>query len=131
MDIKLIKGLKYPDEYLTRFFFQNNLNSRSENLLDLGCGNGNNSSLFFQYSWNIYGIDIENSHIDDANNNFILFQKEINDTNIFLFECNDMLEGLYKLKRKFNTILLASSVYYLNREKISELFKTLISNVCL
>ena len=36
MNIKKIKGLKFPDEYLTRFFFKNKLFKKKEVLLSLG-----------------------------------------------------------------------------------------------
>ena len=50
LNIKDIKGLKYPDEYFIKFFFKNELHKK-QNLkyLEFGCGNGSNLMLPFQY----------------------------------------------------------------------------------
>jgi hypothetical protein len=46
MNIKKIEGLKFPDEYLIRFFFKNKLFNKKGDVIEFGCANGNNLSLF-------------------------------------------------------------------------------------
>jgi hypothetical protein len=47
MDIRNTLGLKFPDEYVTRFYFKKGLQSLAGTALELGCGNGNNLALFY------------------------------------------------------------------------------------
>ena len=40
--IREFRGLKFPDEFLTRFFFKYGHDRRTGRVVELGCGNGNN-----------------------------------------------------------------------------------------
>ena len=40
--IHKINGLKFPDEYIIKFFFNEKLEKKRGKVLELGCGNGNN-----------------------------------------------------------------------------------------
>ena len=58
--LKDIKGDKYPDEYFIKFFFSNKLDEITDlNVLELGCGNGNNLMLPYSFGASITGIDID------------------------------------------------------------------------
>ena len=46
MLITEIKGLKFPDESLVRFFFKSGFEAVKESVLELGCGSGNNLRLY-------------------------------------------------------------------------------------
>ena len=117
--LKNIKGLKYPDEHLVRFFFKEKLNQSTGSVLELGCGNGNNLTLFAEYNWNVIGIDINNKLIDAANSNFQLLNK-----NNFQFQTDDMVKFIENYHgEEFDCFLLPSSLYYLSEEKIVELLK--------
>lgn len=123
MRLKDILGLKYPDEFIIKFFFKERLFENVGNVLELGCANGNNLSLFYNFGWNVCGVDIDNQGIDWANNNYQLYKKEINGKNISAFYVNDMINYLKKNTFKpFDVLLLPSSIYYLEKGKIEELF---------
>ena len=50
INIKEIKGLKYPDEYFIKFFFKNRLQEKKDlTYLEFGCGNGSNLMLPYSY----------------------------------------------------------------------------------
>lgn len=46
MRLSDIDGLKFPDEYVIKFFFKEGLHKNSAKVLELGCANGNNARLF-------------------------------------------------------------------------------------
>jgi len=109
MRIPNIKGLKFPDEYVVRAFFKNGLAQKSGRVIEFGCGNGNNLSLFYQYGWGVVGIDIFEHSIRDANANFAEIAKE-NANGTYEFTSQDMLQ--YTPQQKFDAILFPSSLYY-------------------
>ena len=61
--LRKLKGLKFPEEFLTRFFFKEKLFKHKGHVLELGCGNGNNLTLFNQFGWRTTGVDINNRNI--------------------------------------------------------------------
>ena len=88
--LKNIRGLKYPDIYITRFFFKEILHKSPGKVLELGCGNGNNLMLFVEYNWNVTGIDNNNKAINNANYNFGLLKKKNSKLNKYRFLKKDM-----------------------------------------
>jgi len=123
MLIKQIQGLKFPDEYIIRFFFKEGLDKRKGSVLELGCGNGNNLTLFYQYGWKVSGVDINSGPLRQGKTNF----KKIRETN--------KLSPAAKLLQKdmvdfcasyvgpgFDVLLLPSSIYYLSYPRIKQLF---------
>jgi len=65
MMLKNIRGLKYPDIYITRFFFKEILHKSPGKVLELGCGNGSNLTLFVEYNWNVYGLSNSKNYLDE------------------------------------------------------------------
>lgn len=70
MHIREVRGLKYPDIFVTRFFFASSFHRTGGHVLELGCGNGNNLMLYDAYGWEVTGIDISQSALNDARHNF-------------------------------------------------------------
>ncbi len=68
--IKDIRGLKYPEAYMIRFFFKNGLHNMPGRVLEAGCANGCNLRLFREYDWETVGIDISQQAICDGEANF-------------------------------------------------------------
>ena len=54
--IKELKGLRFPDEYVIKFFFKSGLHASPGRVVEFGCGNGNNLSLFRAYGWDVTGL---------------------------------------------------------------------------
>lgn len=67
MHIKDLRGLRFPEEQLVRFFFKSGLHQVPGRVLELGCGNGCNLRLFAEYGWTGDGIDLD---VEDARHNF-------------------------------------------------------------
>lgn len=61
-----IRGLKYPDEFAVRHFFKRGLAARPGAVLELGCGVGNNLSLYAAYGWTCTGVDFDEAALADA-----------------------------------------------------------------
>lgn len=61
-----IRGLKYPDEFVVRHFFKRGLSTRPGAVLELGCGVGNNLSLYAAYGWACTGVDFDEAALADA-----------------------------------------------------------------
>ena len=118
------KGLKFPDEYLTRFFFKEKLYTKKNNVLELGCGNGNSLNLFYQYGWEVFGVDNDPVSIKRANGNFKMLKTKFKFKNKYFFLKEDMFNFINKnTKKKFNTIIFSNSIYYLDSYKIVKILK--------
>lgn len=110
--LRNIKGLKYPDEMLIRFFFKTGLHGRAGKVVEFGCDNGCNLQLFAEFGHTTLGLDLNESSISNANENFKLYKREN-----YRFVCGDMYSFLKELgEEKFDTVLIPSSVYYLPKE---------------
>lgn len=70
MNLTDLKGLRFPDEFLIKFFYKTGCHCRAGRVLELGCGNGNNLLLFHEYGWKTVGVDICNDSLADAEHNF-------------------------------------------------------------
>jgi len=123
--VKEIRGLKYPDEYFTKFFFKNKLHKKSNlKYLEFGCGNGSNLMLPYQYNNEVIGIDYDSLLVSDANYNFEL----LNGAN-FKFYADDMRESIKKQKDiKADVFILASVIYYISKNDFITFLKDTISN---
>ncbi|MGC8924393.1 MAG: class I SAM-dependent methyltransferase [Calditerrivibrio sp.] len=120
--ISNIKGLKYPDLYVTKFFFKEKLDKITGNVLELGCGNGNNLSLFYSYEYDVVGIDIDDDEIKNARYNFENLFKTDSD-NSFQFYCGDIrdLNSLLSSEVKYDVVLLPNIINYIRREEFKKL----------
>lgn len=125
MLLSQIKGLKFPDEYVTKFFFKEGLHRQVGNVLELGCGNGNNLRLFYEFGWNTVGVDFGEDQIADANSYFETLKNSEKLANEFRFSCMDMVEFISPKLGRFDVLLLPSSMYYLNPMQIDAMFKRL------
>jgi SAM-dependent methyltransferase len=68
------KGLnlnKYPFDNVVSFVFRNRNNITPNNVLDIGCGAGNNSWFLAKEGFNVYGIDGSISAINYCRDRFI------------------------------------------------------------
>ncbi len=120
--IKQLQGLLFPDDYLVKFFFKTKLNKRKKNVLELGCSNGNNLSLFFNYGWNVSGVDSNLKNILNAKHNFKILKKKLFLQNNYLFFKEDMLSFIKKQDNlSYDTIIFANSLYYLEYQQIIEI----------
>jgi hypothetical protein len=124
--IKKIKGLKYPDEYFTKFFFKAKLHERNNlTYLEFGCGNGSNLMLPYSYDNNVIGIDYDCKLIENANFNFSLFDKKNN----FNFYCNDMRKFVKDHEDIYADIfVLPSVIYYISKEDFIVFLDDVIKN---
>lgn len=66
LPISDIRGLIYPDEYVVRHFFKNGLKDRPGRVLELGCGDGNNLSLYAGFGWHVTGVDYDPEALANA-----------------------------------------------------------------
>ena len=125
-----INGLKFPDESLVRFFFKSDLNNISESVLELGCGSGNNLRLFYEYGWDVTGVDLSAQAISDATNNLSRLQSEYQLRNNFQLIHDNMLHFFQNFSMKaFHTVLFPSSLFYLRYEDILTTLELLAKNV--
>jgi len=127
--ISQLKGLKYPDEYLVRFFFKEGLDKKRGTVLELGCGNGSNLGLFYQYKYDVVGIDIDSNAIANAEHNFRLIKLGCKLKNDFEFKCAGMSKYLEdKNNTRFDVVTLPSSIYYMDYKSIDNVFNLIKKN---
>jgi len=116
--LKDVRGLKYPEEYLIRFFFKNGLQNAPGRVLEAGCGNGCNLSLFREYGWETLGIDINYDSLADAETNFGTMDGGLNG---YRFLQHDLNRGLPEgLQGPFDAVLFPSSLYYIRRQSMAQ-----------
>jgi SAM-dependent methyltransferase len=119
--IKDIRGLKYPEEYLIRFFFKHGLHNTPGRVLEAGCANGCNLRLFREYDWETVGIDISRDALSDGEANFAgLAGAE----STYRFIEHDLTKGLPPdLNGSFDCVLFPSSLYYIARASMVQVLR--------
>jgi len=70
MIVSKIKGFKYPDVELVRWFFKEGLDKFKGKVLEFACSNGNNLSLFAGYDYECLGVELDSLNVANANYNF-------------------------------------------------------------
>ncbi len=121
-------GLKFPDEYIVRFFFKEGLPSRTGTVLELGCSNGNNLVVFCEYGFSVTGVDIGGAVIQQAQHNFsVLYGQDSEPRYKFVHE--DMQSHLDRDQETYDVVLLPSSLYYLPESGIESVLKQVRRNM--
>lgn len=110
-----LEGLKYPDEMVTRFFFKNGLHQRSGRVLELGCGNANNLSLFSAYGWEVAGLDLSPALLSQGSRNFQ--RLGLLTPRLVAADLNDQIPEFGEV----DVLLLPSSLYYVHVERARQL----------
>lgn len=117
--LKDVRGLKYPEAYLIRFFFKQGLNRAAGRVLEAGCANGCNLQLFREYDWETVGIDISREAISDGEANFAADPPSrcpAGAASPYRFILHDLTGGLPPdLAGPFDCFLFTSSLYYIPR----------------
>lgn len=125
-----IKGLKFPDESLVRFFFKTGLDVLNESVLELGCGSGNNLRLFYEYGWDVIGVDLNARHLADAAENLSHLQSEYQLSNNFQLIDDNMLHFVETFYiDSIHTVIFPSSLFYLPYADIITTLSTLSKKV--
>lgn len=114
--LKDVRGLKYPESYLIRFFFKNGLPNAPGRVLETGCANGCNLRLFREYDWETVGIDINRESLADAEANFAAMDGGRHN---YRFLQHDLSLGLPRdLQGPFDAVLFPSALYYIPRRSM-------------
>jgi hypothetical protein len=126
MRLQEINGLKYPDEYFIKFFFKYQLHKKqNQTFLELGCSNGCNLMLPYQFDNSVIGVDLNNTLIQYANDNF----KQLQQNNHYKFNSQDMIDFCKQTKDiQADILILASSIYYIPKDDFTELLKNIKNN---
>jgi SAM-dependent methyltransferase len=103
-DLREIRGLKYPDEFVVRHFFKRGLSNRTGRVLELGSGTGNNLSLYRHWGWACVGVDYDAAAIADAR--FNLGEEP-------QFIQADLSHGLPPLDGPFDVLIIPNLLCYL------------------
>ena len=120
------RGMLFPDEFVTRFFFKLGLSQTPGSVLELGAGNGNNLSLFYQFGWQVCGVDHASQAIQDAEHNFAFLKQQFGLTQPYTFVQQDMLRYLETCEpQAYDAVLLPNAINYLPLDAITRLFELL------
>ena len=114
--LREIRGLKFPDEFVVRHFFKRGLAERAGRVLELGCGTGNNLSLYQSWDWACVGIDYDAAALDAARHNLGAAAE--------LIEC-DLSTGLPPLSGPFDAVIIPNSLSYLTGEQAKAVLSSL------
>nr|WP_257929435.1 hypothetical protein [Campylobacter lari]MCR6529220.1 hypothetical protein [Campylobacter lari] len=122
MFINKIKGFKYPDMELVRWFFKNKLDTlKNAKVLEFASHNGNNLSLFANYNYECIGVELNKQNHENAIYNF----KEIMYYQNASFFNENMLD-FAKNHQNINAdvFLIPNVINYISKDE----FKTLLQN---
>ncbi|TDJ80962.1 class I SAM-dependent methyltransferase [Campylobacter volucris] len=121
MYIRDLKGLKFPDLAVIKFFFKQGLHNKSNlKVLEFACSNGNNLSLFANYDYECIGVDLSKENIDNANYNF----KNIIKAKKYEFFQDDILNFPSKMPNiNADIFLIPNVINYLKRTDFIRLLK--------
>ncbi|EAK0979616.1 class I SAM-dependent methyltransferase [Campylobacter lari] len=121
MYLRDLKGLKFPDLAVIKFFFKQRLHQQNnQKVLEFACSNGNNLSLFANYDYECIGVDLNQENINNANYNF----KEIIQCKNYQFFHDDILE--FPLKNpniNADIFMIPNVINYLLKEDFLKLLK--------
>ncbi|MFX4231089.1 class I SAM-dependent methyltransferase [Aliarcobacter butzleri] len=126
MSIQNIQGLKFPDEYFIKFFFKYKLHTQKNlTYLELGCSNGCNLNLPYQYNNNVIGVDFNSELIKFAKENFINLKQEEE----YQFYNDDMRKFCNNNKNiNADVLVLPNSIYYIPKNDFIKLLKDIKVN---
>ncbi|MDN5045703.1 class I SAM-dependent methyltransferase [Aliarcobacter butzleri] len=126
MSIQNIQGLKFPDEYFIKFFFKYKLHTQKNlTYLELGCSNGCNLNLPYQYNNNVIGVDFNSELIKFAKENFINLKQEEE----YQFYNDDMRKFCNNNKDiNADVLVLPNSIYYIPKNDFIKLLKDIKVN---
>ncbi|WP_228255621.1 class I SAM-dependent methyltransferase [Aliarcobacter butzleri] len=126
MSIQNIQGLKFPDEYFIKFFFKYKLHTQKNlTYLELGCSNGCNLNLPYQYNNNVIGVDFNSELIKFAKENFINLKQEEE----YEFYNDDMRKFCNNNKDiNADVLVLPNSIYYIPKNDFIKLLKDIKVN---
>ena len=113
--LSALRGMRFPDEYIVRMFFKEGLERAHGTVLELGCGSGNNLLLFYEFGWQVVGIDISAHSLADARHNLSSGQGAVT-----LLQA-DLAQAMPSLSGIFDVIILPSFNYYVPRVKFLQL----------
>lgn len=121
MYIKNLRGLKFPDNAIIKFFFKQGLhNQTNQKVLEFACSNGYNLSLFANYDYECIGVDLDENNINNANYNF----KEVIKSNKYHFFNDNILEFPMKNPNiNADIFLIPNVINYLKRDDFIKLLK--------
>jgi len=126
LNIQNIKGLKYPDEYFIKFFFKYQLHTKQHlSYLELGCSNGCNLMLPFEFGNHVRGVDLNDTLINYANENFSALKRK-NEFDFFSRDMRDFCADSSDIKA--DVLVLASSIYYIPKNDFVKLLKDIKQN---
>ena len=103
-ELRQIRGLKYPDEFVVRHFFKRGLSERPGRVLELGSGTGNNLSLYLTWGWTCVGVDYDLQAQADARFNLGEDPELIQ---------ADLSAGLPDLQGSFDALIIPNLLCYL------------------
>lgn len=126
MTIKDIKGLKYPDEYVIKYFFKERLFEKKGKVLEFGCSNGNNLSLYYQYDYDVQGVDISKDNIANAKYNF---ENIYDSEGSFEFNCEDMMSFVQNNKNlEVDIFTIPNVISYISKEDFIKFLELSVEN---
>ncbi|EAI7252711.1 methyltransferase [Campylobacter lari subsp. concheus] len=121
MYLRDLKGLKFPDFAVIKFFFKQGLHQKNnQKVLEFACSNGNNLSLFANYDYECIGVDLNQENINNANYNF----KEVIQCKTYQFFHDNILE--FPLKNpniNADIFMIPNVINYLLKEDFLKLLK--------
>ena len=129
MLISKIKGFKYPDAELVRWFFKNKIYEIStKKVLEFGSHNGNNLALFASYDYECLGVDLSKENIKNANFNFKeLFKYKkckffIDDIKNFAKEKSDIKASVFLIPNVINFLTKNEFITLLKNARQNKLY---------
>lgn len=124
--LKSIKGFKYPDIELVRWFFKSNLSELAhKKVLELGSHNGNNLSLFAGYDYECIGAELDEENVQNAKFNF---DKVFGYENFKFFQA-DMRAFVAQSKGIEASVLLVPNVInYISKDDCRQMLSNLRKN---
>ena len=119
--ISELRGLRFPDDYVIKMFFKEGLHRSAGQVLEPGCGSGNNLLLFSAFGWSVTGLDNSASSLADARHNLL--------DEGTLIECDLSTQVPQLGNDAFDVVLLPSINYYLPRAAFLRLLQECRSSI--
>ena len=114
-----MKGAKFPDEAVMRFFFKEHLDKTPGSVVEFGCGAANNLlMLFAAYGYDVFGVDRSIEALSKAYDNATVAGADMDKIGFLKSDIAKPIASQCGVIGPMDVIMFPGIIYYLQRDDV-------------